>query len=249
MWMITLLMAVAVPAQAARTDGEVWALAVAANHPWAYRSYARRFPAGEHAAEARRKYEEMWREELRRAGVSRSGTRTAEDVEIDKLCVASLLANEQNEEMNAYRAARDAPGVTAYKRFIINFPQARCRGNAELSLADRMHKEALIAPIAGFGPVAARIEPFTVSTFDYPYAALLAKKQGRVVVQAELTEEGRADNCQVLVSAGPLLDDGTCSFVRTRVRGEAARDAAGKPYRTTFQLPIVWQIANRKIPK
>lgn len=247
--MITLLMAVAIPAQPARTDGEVWALAVAANRPWAYRSYARRFPAGEHAAEARRKYEEMWGEELRRAGVSRSGTRTAKEVEIDKSCVASLLANEQSEEMNAYRAARDTRGVTAYKKFIVNFPQARCRGNAELSLADRMHQEALIAPIAGFGPVVAQIEPFTVSTFDYPHAALRARQQGRVMVQAELSEEGRAENCQVIVSAGRLLDDGTCSFVRTRVRGEAARDAAGKPYRTTFQLPIVWQIANRKKPK
>lgn len=243
MWVMTLLMAVLFSAQAARTDGEVWALAVAANHPWAYRSYAQRFPAGEHAAEARRKYQEMWGDELRRAGVSRSFTRTTKEVEIDRSCVASLLSNELSDEMNAYRAAREARGVTAYKRFIINFPQARCRGNAELSLADRMHKEALIAPIAGFGPVVAQIEPFTVSTFDYPYAALRSRQQGRVVVQAELTEEGRAENCQVLVSAGALLDDGTCFFVKTRVRGEAARDDTGKPYRTTFQLPIVWQIA------
>ena len=75
----------------------------------------------------------------------------------------------------------------------------------------------------------------------YPAAAIRAEAQGRVVAKLSVGTDGRVTDCSVTQSSGNSdLDSTTCRIAKSRVRFTPAKDDAGQPMASTFNLPVRW---------
>ena len=75
----------------------------------------------------------------------------------------------------------------------------------------------------------------------YPAAAIRAEAQGRVVARLSVGTDGRVTDCSVTSSSGNSdLDSTTCRIAKSRVRFTPAKDDAGQPMASTFNLPVRW---------
>ena len=84
----------------------------------------------------------------------------------------------------------------------------------------------------------------SISTDDYPDASRRAEEEGTVRVRFDITEAGRAENCQVVASSGHTrLDEATCRIVERRFRFNPATEG-GKPVRTSQTQPVTWKLVD-----
>ena len=75
----------------------------------------------------------------------------------------------------------------------------------------------------------------------YPAAAIRAEAQGRVVAKLTVGTDGRVTDCTVTASSGNSdLDSTTCRIAKSRVRFTPAKDDAGQPITSSFNLPVRW---------
>ena len=102
---------------------------------------------------------------------------------------------------------------------------------------------ALQAPPAG-DRAPAPIEPPAswFSQADYPEAARKAAVEGAVRFRLAVDADGRPTGCDIVESAGPLLDAATCGILMARARFHPARDARGNPVAGTFGSRIAWRL-------
>jgi TonB family protein len=77
---------------------------------------------------------------------------------------------------------------------------------------------------------------------SYPAAARRANQEGHVMTVLDVGSDGRAKNCRVMISAGPLLDNPTCELILRRARFAPAHDSAGKPVASWYIVPVRWKI-------
>ena len=111
---------------------------------------------------------------------------------------------------------------------------------------------AAVPPSDAAGPTPPRPRapiPRHVSPNDYPQAALQARQSGRVAVRLGIGAEGRVTDCTVTASSrSAALDSATCRLLRSRVRFEPARDAAGRPVAGTYTTFVDWTLPARPAP-
>ena len=90
-------------------------------------------------------------------------------------------------------------------------------------------------------PTPARIISGTLSSADFPPAALRAGVSGTSRVRFDVSAAGRATGCEVVASSGyRILDDAACTILSRRLRFQpASRD--GRAVAGTFTTPVVWR--------
>ncbi|KQN37474.1 hypothetical protein ASG37_10535 [Sphingomonas sp. Leaf407] len=78
---------------------------------------------------------------------------------------------------------------------------------------------------------------------DYPTAAFIARKQGRVLIGWTISPQGRVADCRILRSSGVAdLDTAACDAVTKRGRYSPALDATGKPVESYSTRYVTWQL-------
>ena len=93
----------------------------------------------------------------------------------------------------------------------------------------------------GGGGTAARWVKGRIRNSDYPDAASRAEVGGTVIVNFDVTTEGRVRNCRVVSSSGNAdLDGTTCRLIEKRFRYKPARDATGRPVGSTLAWRQEW---------
>jgi TonB family protein len=82
------------------------------------------------------------------------------------------------------------------------------------------------------------------SADDYPGEALQRHQEGNSRFLLLVDEKGSVAGCHVLQPSGvPVLDAMGCQVIRERAKFQPARDAQGKPVRSTVATPaIVWRL-------
>jgi TonB family protein len=94
------------------------------------------------------------------------------------------------------------------------------------------------APIGDFGG-AELLKRNWFSFRDYPTVAISKGQQGRVVVQFDITAEGRAKNCIVAESSGHRsLDSAPCRPLERSARFLPAKAEDGTPLPTKGRLSV-----------
>ncbi|GEM_PF-1333736 len=82
---------------------------------------------------------------------------------------------------------------------------------------------------------------YWLSDDDYPAAAIWDRQSGTVATRLTLDAGGLPTGCTVTASSGSaVLDKATCDLLRTRGRFSPARDAAGKPVRSSYNSRFNW---------
>lgn len=78
---------------------------------------------------------------------------------------------------------------------------------------------------------------------DYPNIAVNLEQSGKTQFLLLVDEKGLVAGCHVLKPSGvPVLDAMGCQVIRKRTRFSPARDAQGKPVRSTVTTPpVVWR--------
>lgn len=81
-----------------------------------------------------------------------------------------------------------------------------------------------------------------ISFDDYPLQALRAEAEGEVVVELQVTRQGRVSLCMVLASSGhPSLDAATCRLIKERFRySPASRN--GRPLLSGATERVAWRL-------
>jgi TonB family protein len=88
-----------------------------------------------------------------------------------------------------------------------------------------------------------RLRAGTISSDDYPLAALREGAEGTTLTAFDVGPNGRASNCTIRTSAGhPALDEAACRLVVQRLRYEPARTAAGAPVSAPVIQRVVWRM-------
>lgn len=78
---------------------------------------------------------------------------------------------------------------------------------------------------------------------DYPHAALAAGAQGVTHARILVGQDGRAQSCDIVGSAGhPALDQQTCRLALYRMKFRPAADKDGLPRPQSVILPIRWAL-------
>ncbi|MEG3143256.1 energy transducer TonB [Sphingomonas sp. RT2P30] len=73
----------------------------------------------------------------------------------------------------------------------------------------------------------------------YPAEALRLRQQGRVVMHLTISTQGAVTACTITTSSGsPSLDADACEKALRRVHFTPAKDDAGKPVESTYDLPM-----------
>ena len=87
-----------------------------------------------------------------------------------------------------------------------------------------------------------RLTAGTITSDDYPAAALRAEAEGTTSVRLNVGANGRVEGCTVMASAGnAALDSATCSLITRRFRFRpATRD--GQPVASTVTQRVTWRI-------
>ncbi len=104
----------------------------------------------------------------------------------------------------------------------------------------------LVPQDADAGGVATKPRPrgnpgYWVTDDDYPAAAMWERQSGTVGTRLALDAAGEPIGCTVTASSGsPVLDKGTCELLRSRAHFLPARDAAGKPIPSGYNLKFSW---------
>jgi TonB family protein len=248
--LLSLMAAVDIEPQPAKTDDEVWALARKVGTRAAYGVYRRRFPQGTHSTEA--------------VGLpSALVPVTPPAPPIRTIPVAAYppqgvvdpctkeLERIDSAEAKSFLSAQVSNRVADYRDFAVKYPTSACRQRAEDRIAARARIRALFPPIPGFGPLAphARIRNI-FSTDDYPVSALRNDEQGRVTAEWDVAEDGVAESCRIIQSSGSArLDIPTCRTIIRRMRYDPARDANGVPTRSQDRMTINWILPNDPEPE
>ncbi len=74
---------------------------------------------------------------------------------------------------------------------------------------------------------------------SYPREAYHAGIYGRVIALLNIDATGAVSHCRIVSSAGPTLNEGTCTAAK-RIRFKPARDKDDKPLPSTYVLPVRW---------
>lgn len=101
-----------------------------------------------------------------------------------------------------------------------------------------------IDPAVVLGPNAPEVTGNPARFFgpnSYPRAAVAARISGRNVAVLTVSDTGSVASCRIVVSAGPILDEGTCKQAKF-VRFKPAKDAGGRPVATIYVLPVRWMM-------
>ena len=78
---------------------------------------------------------------------------------------------------------------------------------------------------------------------DYPYEPRKKNHQGRVGYRLYVNERGWATSCQIVKSSGHSdLDRETCEMAKDRARFVPAKDAQGRPTRSTYTASVDWRL-------
>jgi outer membrane biosynthesis protein TonB len=64
--------------------------------------------------------------------------------------------------------------------------------------------------------------------------------KGRVVMVVRVGEDGRVQDCRVVVRAGASLDKNSCAIATRRGRFRPATDGAGKAISAWSVIPVLW---------
>ena len=88
-----------------------------------------------------------------------------------------------------------------------------------------------------------------LTTDDYPDEAVLRGQQGTAQFLLLVDEKGGIAGCHVQKPSGiPLLDATGCQVMRQRMKMKPARDAQGRPVRSTVVTPpVTWQLFDSQI--
>jgi protein TonB len=98
------------------------------------------------------------------------------------------------------------------------------------------------APPSGTPPTPPRQIGGTITTSDYPPAALRYEEQGTTSVQITVGPNGRVSGCTVLASSGSsALDSATCQLIVGRFR-YAPATSNGRPTEADVTRRVVWRI-------
>ena len=110
----------------------------------------------------------------------------------------------------------------------------------------------LLAPAAAESPVMVtmpRVIAGTITSDDYPPAALRDEAEGRTSASLSIDAHGRVTRCRIAQSSGhEILDSRVCQLALIRMRFSPALDASGKPVAVQAVLPVVWEIASLPPP-
>jgi protein TonB len=78
---------------------------------------------------------------------------------------------------------------------------------------------------------------------SYPDSARDAGAQGSVRALLQVGTDGRVTGCTITSGSGNRdLDDATCRISRSRVRFTPAKDDAGNPITSSYNLAVRWQL-------
>jgi len=229
------------PPPVAAAERAQWALVRRVNSEAAFETYLRRFPAGRHAAKARRA--------LGRLG---AGSAVAElppwrptpppATGQPDPCMASMSQHPAPPDAVAYQAAIRDNRLAELRRFLADHPQGACRASMERLLAARAARRAAIVSIPGLGPLPPH--PRTREIFmgdDYPAVAIRAEATGATVAVWDVAEDGAPEACRIAGSSGSeALDRTTCAIIVRRMSYDPARDAAGNPVRGADSMRVRW---------
>jgi len=86
-----------------------------------------------------------------------------------------------------------------------------------------------------------------ISPADYPKPARREQREGVVGYRIDVDSRGHPVGCQIVLSAGPLLDQPTCELLLRRSHFAPARDAAGKAVAGAYTARIRWQMPARPV--
>lgn len=82
-----------------------------------------------------------------------------------------------------------------------------------------------------------------VTSSDYPPNALRERREGRVGIEATVSNYGRVMDCRVIGSSGSGdLDETACTMVTRRARFRPAYDSEGRATQGTYRTRVVWQL-------
>ena len=78
---------------------------------------------------------------------------------------------------------------------------------------------------------------------DYPSQALAQRAQGATRYRLQVSEDGRAEGCDIERSSGSVpLDQATCQVLTSRLRFRPALNAEGRPVASVFAGTIRWTL-------
>lgn len=81
----------------------------------------------------------------------------------------------------------------------------------------------------------------SISSTDYPPAALRAGMQGETRTLITIGTDGRVSDCRIQKSSGSaLLDAHSCALVTARFVFDPALDAKGRPVEAKAVQPVAW---------
>ena len=165
-------------------------------------------------------------------------------------CEAAVFSDPDAADVLAWRTARDTNRMDDYRRFLSLYPASVCAAEAKQQIATREKGAAKWAaeyaaePATGPRPAELLGDPAGgITNEDYPPLAMRNGEEGTVAVRFEIAPDGQIESCRVTQSSGSaILDRTTCHLFTTRMRFRPARDAAGKPVRSTSARRITWRI-------
>lgn len=102
----------------------------------------------------------------------------------------------------------------------------------------------LAATAAAAQPVPKPLNPASwITPADYPAEAIRERLEGTLAFRVDVDEQGRVVGCTITESSkSSILDSSTCRLVARRARFEPARDAKGKPVRSTWSNRVKWKV-------
>lgn len=117
------------------------------------------------------------------------------------------------------------------------------RARAGLAALDRCQHDLLRSWHVDESALAKDRAPIALQTslpaWRYPTEAMRLNIQGRVIAALNVSAEGRATDCRVVVSVHQTLDKQTCA-VAPLIRFQPGRDSEGRPAPSLYLLPVRW---------
>lgn len=81
-----------------------------------------------------------------------------------------------------------------------------------------------------------------VQADDYPLEAAKFGLAGKVRFRLDIDPQGHVTGCEILQSAGPVLDAVSCRVLVKRARFEPARGSSGQAAASTYESQITWAV-------
>lgn len=167
------------------------------------------------------------------------GTRTMMTYYLSRTALEALV----DSRTLTIRASRSDPVTVALSmRRSVLIALQRCEADLLQHWGFDVGKIAAIATRAGPAPGDSP-KRYWITADDYPTAAFVARKQGRVLIGWTITPQGKVTDCRILRSSGvPDLDTAACAAVTKRGRYSPALDAMGKPVESYSTRYVTWQL-------